>query len=132
MKLTSKVLHGCVVLFAFLTVGCSTSAEKNFLTDNGISVERVNSKLAHVERGKVSKTTDGIMIYGVLKRHDHPRRIIPGHVDIEILDSNGQSLDMISRNYSRIPLNKNQSTFRVELSAVPENGSVIRVSHHPK
>lgn len=132
MKLTNKIVHGCIVLVVFLTVGCATNSEKNFLTENNISVERVNSKLAHVERVKVSKTIDGILIYGVLKRHDQPRRSIPGHVDIEVLDSNGQSLRVISKSYSRIPLNKNQSNFSVVLKAVPEKGSIIRVSHHSK
>ena len=131
MKYLNKALLSTVVLIVFSITGCATNAEKNFLSKNNITIERVHSKNVHVEKADVIKTANGIRVYGYLKRHAKPRGTIPGHIDVEIINSNGESQGITRDSYSRTNRRK-QVKFSVVLNAVPENGSIIRVTHHPK
>jgi len=60
---------------------------------HAIPVETVGTSLAYPTQVHVQETDEGLEVKGKLKRKGHKNKTLRGHVDVELVDSNGQVLE---------------------------------------
>ena len=130
MKLLNKTLSGLMFLSALVVTGCATNQQKEFLDEKNITIERVDSSASHIEKVNVTKSEKGILIRGEIRKHSHNRGPIPGHLDLEIIDEEGESKLISTVKYHRRGHKAKVAKFKVELDIVLEKGDVIRIMHH--
>lgn len=102
-------------------------------TKANFHIEEVASQRAVVSKVNVIEEEAGIKIVGEIRRKQQPlRRSIPGHIDIEIVSPDGSRLIQNNIQYHRGSIKAVKARFSAQFSAVPIQGSIIRVTHHNK
>lgn len=131
------VSHALGVLIATLVIitGCaSTGAD---LVERGeVKVEYEPSHYAHFHRVSVRQEEGVLIVSGYLYRRSHHKRphrsaYVWGHVDVELVSSNGDVLQQGYTGFTRVGLrNSGKYKFSIQFSGTIPQGSGIRVVHH--
>ncbi len=100
------------------------------LDSDVVAIERQGSRVANIGQVAVFQQEEGSLVRGKVRRSHYGRSDIPGHVDIELIDSNGKSVYKDSVSYRSISLRKREAKFYVKLDRVIEKGSLLRIKHH--
>lgn len=91
-----------ITLFSVLTAGLgilSINAQAKELIvpvndlQETVKLETTDTRLAHPDRIQVNKLKNALQVTGVIKRKRHNNQQIRGHVDIELLSSNGKVIE---------------------------------------
>jgi len=79
----------------------------------------------------VRQTGSELSISGAIKkRHSTGRGIIPGHIDIEVVDPNGDTYNKTNLPYHRKNTKSKKSYFHFKLDVVLASNTTVRVIHH--
>lgn len=113
----------------FMTSGCATMG-KNLVHEKMVRVEMVSSQEATVTYVNVIKKGSAVEVSGKLSRRYIGRGPIPGHIDIEVIDQSGTTLEEISTHYHLHSIKSQHAVFQAKLKKIPPSGSVIRVTHN--
>ncbi|MCW9025480.1 MAG: hypothetical protein OQK73_12480 [Gammaproteobacteria bacterium] len=78
----------------FITFAPWTSFAEGASDDKqAIAINLEDSRFAYLTEFKINETEKGIEVSGILRHKRHNNQKLIGHVDIELLDSNGQILE---------------------------------------
>jgi len=124
------VVYGLVTLF-FNSSCALTTMGRNLVSDNVVKIERVTSKRARVATINVRQIDSKLSIFGTIKNKTSAGRgFIPGHIDIEFVDSNGDITNRTNIPYRRKNTKSRTSYFNLKLDVVLTENTTIRVIHH--
>lgn len=112
-----------------LTTGCATTG-RDLVRDNTVKVEKISSEWGVVTFVSVVQERDEVALRGEVRRRPIGRGSIPGHIDVEVLDSSGATLEQMSTDYRRLSIKSRYAKFDAKLGTIPPSGSTIRVIHH--
>lgn len=108
----------------------------DLLQNKTVTIQQNASNVAKVTDVKVKQNYTGSIITGKVvllsKTNAVRHRAIPGHVDISILDTNGNSTKLASVHYSKISIKSRYAKFRYDLAITPKSGSTLVITHNPK
>jgi len=127
------ITTGLGVLIAVLS-GCT--AVRTDLADTGVlSLEKQRDGKVYIAWSSAYKHDDGLVIRGVLRRHDHVGNAIKAHVDVTVLSPDGQVIDTARSSEVYVPrriTGRGQSLkrFTVHFSNPPPHGSLVRMTSH--
>lgn len=125
-----KMLATIAILITFsVTTGCAMTG-KDLVRNNTVKVEKLSSKWGVVTYVSVVQEGDEVALRGEVRRRPIGQGSIPGHIDIEILDSSGSTLKQMSIDYGRLSRKSRYAKFDAKLGIIPPSGSTIRVIHH--
>ena len=122
------------VLFVSLilvTSGCITN-RIDLLETKAIALQEIVPPELKVSTS-VYEDDGNLVILGRLSRGPLDRRLIPGHVDIEVLTVNGEELANIKAQFRSLRTwrhGPNPVVFKAELPGVPPVGSTVQVKYH--
>ena len=129
MNKQKKLCVGKFLLLTFFTLtisGCATPEYRELAVNIEIE-EPPRLEIFNVAvRSQDSKT----FISGKIHKKSHGRTVIPGHLDILVLSSEGELLHEIYTKYHRRSLKARDSTFSAELPMMVSEGSTVRIKHH--
>lgn len=83
---------GLVFFSSIFVAGCATS---HHAKNSDIMIERIDSSSVKVTHAYITKTAEGLILQGELKRKQHSHAPVPGHVHVELIDSNGETINTI-------------------------------------
>lgn len=110
-------------------LGCASSVD--LVREGRVTVERVSSRQAKVSRVYVDQIDSRIRIYGELTRLPSASRMVPGHVEVELVGPEGALIAKTDDTYHRKDKRYRRLWFLTELSAIAPAGSRLRVVHVP-
>ena len=113
-----------------LTLFVSACATMDYAKEADISIERVDSSTVNISHAYITKTKDGLLLRGEVKRKLHSHGTIPGHIHIELVNPDGDVVKTAEVEHSRKASSDHLADFQILL---PENmgaGSVVRIVHH--
>ena len=91
-----------IAIAAIVVSGCAS-----LTTNNNLAIERIDSIFATIRNVRIEKSEDGILyVRGNIKRRYSNIGKIPGHINVDILNTKGK---VISQNVAR--LKKKSLTF---------------------
>lgn len=131
MNISINMRATIAILVAFgVIVGCATKGKDLVRTDI-VKIEKVHSSQGMF--GPVSVIQDGkeVTLRGELRRRPFGPGPIPGHVDLELINSEGDVLQKCAIDYYRPSPESIYANFRATLKAMPP-GSTIRLIHDPR
>ncbi|MCO6411333.1 MAG: hypothetical protein J5I92_01185 [Thiogranum sp.] len=125
-----KTLATMAILTTFTVIaGCAITG-KELVGDNTVKVEKISSEWGVVTFVSVVQEGDEVALRGEVRRRPIGRGSIPGHIDVEVLDSSGATLERMSTDYRRLSIKSRYAKFDANLGTIPPSGSTIRVIHH--
>lgn len=123
-------------LSVLMTVISGCAAARTDLVDTGVlTLEKQRGGKVYIAWSSAYEQDDGLVISGVLRRHDHVGNAIKTHVDVTILSPDGRVIDTARSNEVYVPrriTGRGQSLkrFRVHLPNLPPRGSLVRMTSH--
>jgi hypothetical protein len=117
-----------LILFGSL-IGCA--GKLNLVKNGQYSVEELDSDAVDISETEVYIENDTFIVYGRLRRIQLSS-FLAGHVDVFILDSQGNYFDQVSVTH-RLPFisyRRRNSSFKAHFQRIPPEGSTIRVGFH--
>lgn len=130
MKRLNKILYNLIILSPLVITGCATNQQKEYLGQNNITIERVDSRRAHIGIVNVTEADKGIEIRGDIRRRSNLRGPIPGHMDIELISDDGQIISKSYTEYRRRNHKAKTAEFNLKLDTAPKENYIVRVAHH--
>lgn len=117
------------VIVALLTLlsGCATNSQNQATTP---TIERVDSSTVTITHAYIDNTKEGGVLKGEIKRTIHSHGGIPGHVRIEIVNSEGKVVKAADIPYTPKPNSEHIADFSVLLPDDYAENSIVRVIHH--
>lgn len=129
-----KWLNVALVVIMIAVSGCAGNRVN--LVDKGVvSIERMPSKIRGVyfHDVQVYKKGDDLVVSGSVKRRYTSVAGGSGHVDVAIINPDGNVVKYVSTAYSPKVISKRShsgSYFEVRLPVVPQDGTTVRVAIH--
>jgi len=126
-----NVILGIIVITAS---GCAGS-RVNLVEKGGVSIERMTSKVRGLYFHNVHayKESDGLVVSGNVKRRYTSVPGGSGHVDVAIINPEGEAVKHVGTNYSPRVVSKRShpgARFEVRLPVIPQEGDTVRVAIH--
>jgi hypothetical protein len=117
---------------AFLTtfgilVGCATQGKDLVGTDT-VKIHKVSSAWGTIGFVRVIQDGEEVTLRGAVKRRPSGRGFIPGHIELEVNNPEGDVLEQCVIDYYPGP-KSTYANFHAVLNATPPPGSTIRVIH---
>lgn len=96
-------------------------------------IETIDSRFARVENVHVEETSKGLVVQGGIRRSSHRQLKLRGHIDIEVLDSRGNLIE-IAQNVGIWPTFRSAKhdvyrRFYSEIVVNPGSDYSVRISH---
>jgi len=125
-----SIIRGATM--AFLTTcgfiaGCATKG-KDLVGSDTVRIEKVSSAWGTIGFVTVVQEGEEVTLRGEVKR-PVGRGPIPGHIDLEVIASQGDLLEKCVIDYDRPSPKSRNAFFYAVLRAAPPPGSTIRVEH---
>ncbi|MBZ0071908.1 MAG: hypothetical protein K8I04_09320 [Gammaproteobacteria bacterium] len=117
-----------LITFSILT-GCATMGS-DLIRDHTVKIEKVSSARGTIGFVSVIQEGDEVTLRGEVRRRPVGRGPIPGHIDVEVLDPSGTTLEQMNTSYRRHSIKSRYAKFYTKLGKIPPSGSTIRVTHH--
>jgi len=112
---------------AILITSCATVHQHPLST--GIEIQKVDSPSGRIKRADFVTDQHGAHFHGEVSAIPFTRGPLSGHVDVEINSPDSSKKDCMMVHYSS-PSRNSPNRFSLQLDAVPESGSLVRVWHH--
>jgi hypothetical protein len=122
------LLAAALTLLASLS-GCA-GLPPDLAAGGDVTLERTDSRSAHVGRVRVWAADSVLRVSGTLARPDRRRGQIPGHLHIEAIGDEGALLARTTTAYQRRSVKARQARFSAALPVDPLEVRKIRVIHH--
>jgi hypothetical protein len=110
------------------------SSHANNVKEEYIKLESVDSGNVNITQVYLQHSEKTFVLRGELKSHfikPFPKRFfIPGHLDVELVDVDGDVLKRLSLGYKRKPTRTGFAKFYLPITDDIEQISTIRVIHH--
>jgi hypothetical protein len=124
-----------IVISAFISLlfleGCASTPLN--VSDAGIKIERIPSEHFDITEVFLYEKHSGFSIEGIV-RPDHYISPKPkGHIEIDIVDSEGNVLHKETatmRRFGKASRHPNRYRFSKDILFMPTKGSIIRLTHH--
>ena len=131
MKTSSRTMSKILVLGAILTfiLGCILMQPVMAQTED-VKIKRIASSYAHISHVAISPTDSGLHIRGTVHKRWHTRGRIRGHVNIEVIASDGTLLFEDSIHHSRRSTRQQGARFFIKIPVEVSTGSMVRIAHH--
>jgi len=120
------------VVFSCLIMPLTGFAHEAIDPLHAIPVETVDSRLANPTGIHVQVTGQGVEVKGTLKRKGHKNQSLRGHVDVELLDTNGRIMEsnkQAVRSRAGSAKHDHRQDFSVVLLLPRTNEFSVRVRH---
>ena len=132
MKSFCSMFVSVIATVSLVTAGCATPGQ----SPTDVRLERKSSSGVEIASAHLRKMKDRVVLYGTVRRTVGYGSSMRSHLDVEVLGSDGQSLERLTIDYIPRPIPRRHrlpkhSDYAVELSSVPPRGGTVRVSHHP-
>ncbi len=123
-------------IFILMTF-CGSVSAGNKPIKNDVAIERLSSEKIIVTSAYAHGKDKGMIIYGKLRRRlgniSH-RLILQGHIDVSILDPDGNELYQTeTRNFRKLHVRNHHDrlyTYMTEIPFIASEGNTIRISFH--
>lgn len=115
-----------LLLFLLVVSSCATAQYEKL----AVNIEIEESPRLEIFNVAVNSKDSKTIITGKLHRKSHGRTVIPGHLDIMVLSSEGELLHELYTKYHRRSLKARDSTFSAELPMIVSEGSTVHIKHH--
>ncbi len=133
-----SVIKIIVVTLLLLVVGsgCMVADRTDIVKSGIVTIEHQRTGKAYIAWSSAYEEKGGLVITGVLRRHDHVGKPIKTHVDVTIVSADGTVLKKIRSSgvkvSKRIAGRGYQSfeRFKIRIPSVPAKGSLIRLVSH--
>lgn len=122
----------CSLVALLLLAGCS-SKPVSLSAGTELKVLPQDSKLVELPPPAISKQDGVLVITGIVKRKAGFDGPIPGHLDVEFLNSKGQEVNMLRLNWvpRQLPTSgSRESSYDVHYAWIPPAGSSIKICYH--
>lgn len=116
-----------LLTFFMITISACVTAQYEKLAVNIEIEEPPRLEIFNVAVNSIDSKT---IITGKLHRKSHGRTVIPGHLDIKILSSEGELLHELYTKYNRKSLKARDSTFSAELPIIVPKRSTVHIKFH--
>jgi hypothetical protein len=122
-----------LVVLALTVIGCESHSitETDMVADKQLTVAAQTSKQVILSTPKVIRSGDVVTITGVVERRGNDNSVLTGHVDVTILDQQGETIVIVpaALNPRKVPTSgQRRSQYEIRLGVVPPEGSSIRVA----
>jgi hypothetical protein len=119
---------------AFLTTfgilaGCATKG-KDLVGSDTVRIEKVSSARGTIGFVRVIQEGEEVTLHGKVSRRPFGRGFIPGHIDLQVINPEGDLLEKCVIDYYPGP-KSTYANFHATLKGMPA-GSTIRVIHHTR
>ena len=121
------VILGMTVGAGALVTGCTANG---MAKQAQISIERVDSSTVKIGHAYITKTADGLVLRGEVKRKIHGHGSVPGYLHVELLNPQGQVLKTAEVNHNRKANSDHIANFSTLLPIELVTGSAVRIVHH--
>jgi hypothetical protein len=118
-----------VCIAVAVMAGCAGPGSDRYAAD-AITIERVDSSHAEVTSARVMRRAAEITVNGRLQKRRYGRSPTPGHLHIEVFDSDGMLLAETTTDYRRLNPKMGSSEFSQSLPVAGDRVRTIRVAHH--
>lgn len=126
-----RIFHLLVYgILLWLLSACTVMENEKALTSEMLTIERYSSDLGKIAHVSVSQTEHGHVVRGQVKPVLSYRGIVPGHVDIELKNSEAETIYKGVIDYTRRNAKSRTAYFSVKLDEPVAAGSLLRVIHH--
>jgi hypothetical protein len=128
-------MNKCVntqAIIAFLTTfgllaGCAT-AGKDLVGTGTVTIEKVPSAWGTIGFVRVLQEGEEVTLRGAVNRRPFGRGFIPGHIELQVINPDGDVLESCVIDYYPGP-KSTYANFHAVLNATPPPGGTIRVKH---
>ena len=120
------------LLIATMTLLGATACSTTSLVkgkEDGIKIERIDSKSATIGHAYLTRTDDKLLLRGEIKRRFTHRGSIPGHLHITLIDPQGKTIKEADIDYKRRNAKSSAATFNTELPVKLTTNSIVRITH---
>ena len=118
-----------IIGIAFLS---SCSLDTSLVKKEDVIVERVNSNSVIITRAYLQHSNKTKVLRGELKRRVQIRGSIPGHLHIELFNSEGVIFQEANVGYRRNGVTSGKATFFLEIPGDLSSIKSVRVTHHDR
>ena len=109
--------------------GCTRIHHGTKIGSNTIKVDTHKSRIADIRQVTVYQKNGSYLVKGNVVRNIHGRSRIAGHVDLELLNAQGNVVYKTSTRYKHSGLRFNKEMFYLTISKPIEEGSRLRITH---
>jgi hypothetical protein len=125
-KLNTRAI--IAILTTFGVLACVTM-DRDLVRNGTVKIEKVSSAWGTVGFVSVTQEAEEVWLRGQVRRRPSGRGPIPGHIDLEVIDPEGNVLEKLGIDYDRPSPKSRYANFHAVLTATPPPGSTIRVTH---
>jgi hypothetical protein len=132
-KNTIKTTQIIIIFTIAVITGCSSNTRPTDTRPaslDHIKLERIDSSSAGIIHAYLKFSDDQLVLRGEIKRKLHQRGTVPGHLNVEVIDTAGTVIDDTAVCYKLKCTNTGTSSFIYKTSRDPQEISVIRITHH--
>lgn len=131
MLKTPRTRYLSGLLVAVITLFAITACSKASLVkeESGISIERVDSKIASINRTYLTRADNQLLLRGEVKRRFPGRGAILGYLNITLIDPQGKTIKDADIGYKRRSVKSSFATFSARLPVELAPGSTVRITH---
>ena len=119
-----------ILLPVLALTGCATLAGTEGSDRDGISIEKVDSRLASIGNVTFTQTESTLRIRGEVLRKIAGRGPVYGHVHIDVLRADERTLISLKDDYQRRSTKVRSAKFSETLNINPVMAKKVRITHH--
>lgn len=123
------VLAAIIAVTGIFSLGCASTFD--LVREGTVTLDSISSRHAKISRVSVLQTDSKLRIYGELTRLPSASRMVPGYMQIELLDPQGALIAEAHESYQRKDKRHRRLWFLAELSVTAPVGSHLRIIHVP-
>ena len=113
-----------------IPAGCATMGN-DLVANDAVKIEKVGSARGTIGPVRAIQEGEEVALSGEVRRRPFGRGPIPGFIDLEVLNPQGDVLEQCVIDYDRPSPNARYANFHAVLEVAPPTGSTIRVRHDP-
>lgn len=111
-----------------MLVGCATA--QGLAQQQGVKLESVDSSSVRITRIYLQIGEEGTVLHGELERRIPRRGFIPGHLRVELIDTDGKVTKEADIGYTHQGVKSRLAKFSLSIPEPLVAGSTLRVTHH--
>lgn len=115
------------IITIFGSTACSTYNQAR--VDDGIKIERVDSKRAKIGHVYITRIDDQLTLRGQINRRLHGREPIPGHLHATLINPQGKAIKETDIGYMRRSVKSSIASFSTIIPVSLDSGSKVKINY---